>query len=103
MIRHSDSIRADSLTLLSPTPNTTYRITSDIDAAAQQLSVEAASGQALSKVTIYVDGKPLQEFTGGPYQTWWQLAEGEHHFWVEGTTATGATVKSEEVTITVLP
>lgn len=99
----TDGIAANTLTLISPTPNTTYRIAGDIDTAAQQLSVEAISGGGFSKVTIYVDGAPVQSFAAAPYQAWWPLAAGEHRFWAEGTKAGGGTVKSEEVTITVLP
>jgi hypothetical protein len=63
--------------------------------------VEAAGG-SLSQVTIYVDGSALQTFTAPPYQTWWQLAAGEHHFWAEGVGANGEVVTSEEVRITVI-
>ena len=99
----TESVRANSLVLISPTPNTTYHITGDLSQSAQQLSVEAVAGQSFSKVTIYLDGNPLQEFAGPPYQTWWPLAASAHRFWAEGTTATGETVRSDEVAITVLP
>ena len=58
----TESVRANSLVLISPTPNTTYHITGDLSQSAQQLSVEAVAGQSFSKVTIYLDGNPLQEF-----------------------------------------
>ncbi len=41
--------RADSLALISPLPNTTYRITADFNQSAQQLSVEAVAGQGFSR------------------------------------------------------
>ncbi len=100
--QRSDATAANSLMLVSPTPNTTYHITNEIDAAAQQLSVEALAGQVFSKVTVYVDGSPLQSFTGSPYQAWWPLAAGTHQFWAEAATAGGQTVKSDVVTITVV-
>lgn len=99
----TESIHTNPLVLISPTPNTTYRMTSEIEAAAQQLSVEAVAGQSFSKVTLYIDGTPLQSFASGPYQGWWQLAAGTHRFWAEGLTLGGEVVKSDEVTITVLP
>jgi penicillin-binding protein 1C len=99
----SESIRANGLALISPTPNTIYHITKDLNQSAQQLSVEAVAGQVFSRVTIYVDGTPLQEFGTAPYQTWWPLTAGAHRFWVEGTATSGETVKSDEVAITVLP
>jgi len=88
--------------LISPAPNTTYRITPNLDLASQQISVEAAAGGSFPQVTIYVDGNPLQTFSSPPYQTWWQLTEGEHRFWAEGVNANGEVVKSEVVTINVV-
>jgi len=93
----------NELMLISPTPNTTYHITSDLNLSAQQLSVEAVAGQSFPKVTIYVDGKVLDTFLNTPYQSWWTLSAGVHSFWIEGTSANGETVKSDVVTIKVLP
>ncbi len=94
---------ANGLMLISPTPNTTYRITPDLNLSAQQLSVEAVANQSFSKVTIYADGNPLQTFANPPYQTWWILSAGQHQFWVEGVTTSGETVKSDVTIITVMP
>ncbi len=99
----SAAIEGASLALISPLPNTTYHITSDLNQSAQQLSVEAVAGQGFSKVTIYLDGQPLQSFTASPFQTWWQLSPGSHRFWAQALTAAGQTVKSDAVNITVLP
>ena len=98
----TDSLGSNSLMLISPTPNTTYRIATGLDAAAQQLSVEAVASRPFTKVTLYVDGVPLQSFTGAPYQAWWQLAVGQHGFYAEGITSSGETVKTDEVAITVV-
>jgi hypothetical protein len=92
----------NELKLISPSPNTTYRITPNLDPAAQQLSVEALAGQGFSRVTLRVDGVALASFSAPPYQTWWKLSEGVHHFWVEGINARGDLVKTDEVTITVV-
>jgi len=100
--QNTESIQANSLTLISPTPNTTYRITPDLDLSAQELSVEAVAGQSFSKVTIYVDGNILAALSNPPYQTWWTLSAGTHDFWAEGTTANGESVTSGHVTINVL-
>ena len=96
------SVQANSLQLIAPTPNTTYRIAADFNQAAQQLPVEAAAGQGVAQVKIYVDGAALAAFTGPPYQTWWTLSAGQHRFWAEGVNANGEAVRSEVVTITVL-
>ncbi|HUH96080.1 MAG TPA: hypothetical protein VLZ89_01900, partial [Anaerolineales bacterium] len=93
----------DDLMLVSPAPNTTYRITPDLNLSAQQLSVEALGGGTFSTMTIYADGKALAVFSNPPYQAWWRLSAGAHSFWAEGTTPSGASVQSERVLITVLP
>jgi membrane carboxypeptidase/penicillin-binding protein PbpC len=97
------SVQADSLALISPAPNTTYRIAADFDPAAQQLSVEAVAGQGVTQVRIYADGRLLTPTGGLPYQAWWTLSAGQHRFWVSGVGANGETVTSEVVTIVVLP
>ena len=90
------------LTLITPRPNTIYRLTGDINQAAQQLAVEAAAGQGIVTVRILVDGRNLlASFSGPPYKTWWPLTVGSHSFRVEGVTATGETVSSPGVEITV--
>ena len=98
---NNNSVQANSLALTSPAPNTTYRITPNLDLSAQQLLVEAAASQSFSKVTIYVDGDPLQTFSAPPYQRWWTLSAGRHQFWAEGVTSNGETIKSDTVTVTV--
>ncbi len=92
---------ANGLMLVSPTPNTTYRITPDLNLSAQQLSVEAAANQGFAKIRIFMDGNVLATFSKPPYQTWWTLSAGNHSFWAEGTDANGNVLKSEVVTITV--
>ena len=99
--QNTDSNQANSLALISPTPNTTYRITPNLDLSAQQLSVEATASQSFSKIIIYVDGKVLATFSNPPYQAWWTLSAGEHQFWAEGVTSNGEAIKSDIVTVTV--
>ena len=90
------------LTLISPTDNTTYRITPDLDLSAQQLALSALTEADLAQVTFFVDGSALGTLSAPPYQTWWMLSIGEHRFWAEGVTANGQTVKSNVVMITVV-
>ncbi len=93
---------ASGLALVSPRPNTTYRITGDINQSAQQLAVEAAAGQGFVKVNIWVDDVLLATFSGPPYKAWWPLALGQHSFRVEGVTSTGETVTGPSVEISVV-
>lgn len=96
------SRQENQLVLLSPRPNTAYRIDPNFDPASQQIQIEVAAGQGISQVTIWVDGNLLATFSSPPYQTWWTLSAGEHRFWAEGVDANGQRVKSEIVTITVV-
>ena len=90
------------LALLSPTPNTTYRIDPNFDASAQQLEIKAVVGQGISQVTIWVDGSLFTSLSSVPYQAWWSLSVGEHEFWAQGLNADGELIKSEVVTIKVV-
>ncbi len=96
------SQQENPLVLLSPRPNTTYRIDPNFDPSAQQLQIEVAVGQGISQVTIWVDGSLLMTLSSPPYQAWWTLSAGEHRFWAEGVNASGETVKSDVVTIMVV-
>jgi len=92
----------NQLVLLSPHPNTTYRMDSSFNQSAQQIQIEVAVGQSISQVTIWVDGNLLTTLSSPPYQAWWILSAGEHRFWAEGINKNGETVKSEIVAITVV-
>ncbi len=92
----------NELTLTSPTDNTTYRITPNLDLSAQQLEISTLTIPNLAQVTFFVDGSALATLTAPPYQAWWTLTLGEHQFWVEGVTISGATVKSNAVTVIVV-
>ena len=98
----ADSGQLSVISLLSPHPNTTYRLDPNFNHSAQQLLVEAAAGQGVMDVTLWVDGNLLATFDTTPYQTWWPLAVGEHRFWAQGNTATGEAVTSEVIAITVV-
>ncbi|HLF72852.1 MAG TPA: penicillin-binding protein 1C [Anaerolineales bacterium] len=101
-IAENVSQQENQLVLLSPRPNTTYRIDPNFDLSSQQLQIEVAVGGGISQVTIWVDGNLLTTLSSPPYQAWWTLSAGEHRFWAEGVNAVGETVKSDVVTITVI-
>ncbi len=96
------SQQENQLVLLSPLPNTTYRIDPNLDLSMQQIKIEATAGNEFSQVTFYVDGNPLTTVASAPYQAWWTLSAGEHTFWAEGVKSNGESVKSAIVTITVV-
>lgn len=101
-IPHSSEAPAQpQIALISPRPNSAYRIDPAFDPSAQKLLIEAVVGAGISQVTIWVDGVPLATLTESPYQAWWQLSVGEHRFWVTGITVNGETVTSEVIVVTV--
>jgi penicillin-binding protein 1C len=97
----SEATVQPQITLISPRPNTAYRLDPAFDASAQKLLIEAVAGAGVTQVTIWVDGIPLTTLDVSPYQVWWQLSVGEHLFWATGMTVNGETVTSNVVTITV--
>lgn len=100
--QEASSTQAGELVLVSPRPNTTYRITPNLDPSAQQLMLEALAGQGVSQVTFWVDGNLLASVLESPFQVWWPLSAGEHQIWAQGVNASGGTIKSVVVTITVI-
>ena len=89
------------LQIISPAPNTSYQISPNYAIETQQLLIEVAAGAPFSQVNYYVDGVLLTTLYEQPYEYWWQLAEGEHTFWVAGITQEGVLVSSERLMITV--
>ncbi len=87
--------------LISPRPNTTYRLDPAFDPSAQKILIEAIASAGVTEITIWVDGAPLATLNSSPYQAWWQLSAGEHRFWATGVTVNGEMVTSEIVTISV--
>jgi penicillin-binding protein 1C len=98
----TNSQRFDQLVLLSPSPNTTYRLDPNFDISSQQLKIEVAAGQGISQISLWMDGTFFTTISSPPYQAWWTLSAGEHHFWAQGVNAIGETVKSDVVMITVI-
>ena len=96
------SSSAAPITLISPRPNTTYRLVDTFDQNAQQLPVEAIVGQGMRDVTFWVDGRQLASFSASPYRAWWPLSLGEHRFHVEAVNGDGVRYSSQTVTITVV-
>ena len=96
------SVRQNQLALLSPPPNTTYRIDPNFEASAQQLQIEVAAGQGISQIEIWMDGSILTTLSSSPYQTWWSLSAGEHRIWAQAVNSNGEMLKSDVITITVI-
>jgi membrane carboxypeptidase/penicillin-binding protein PbpC len=97
-----DDTAVSSLQLVSPDPNTKYRLTTAVPAAAQKLPVEVVSTASLREITLWLDDAPLSTLTNSPYRFWWPLSAGVHTLWAEGVDERGTAVQSEPITFEVL-
>lgn len=89
------------LTLISPDPGDTYRISDQVALSVQQIPVEVLAGQGITQISLWVDGRQLKIFDAPPYRLWWALAAGAHEFQARGVNVDGQTVTSGSVQITV--
>jgi hypothetical protein len=87
--------------MISPEPDSNYRISDKLALSDQQLPIETAAGQGVSGISLWVDGRQLGICDSAPYLLWWQLSAGAHQFWAQGVSADGGKVKSEVIEITV--
>jgi len=95
------ALQAGDLVLISPEPDSTYRISDKLALSDQQLPIETSAGQGVTGISLWVDGRQLGSCASAPYLLWWQLSAGTHQFWAQGLSADGETVKSKVVQITV--
>jgi membrane carboxypeptidase/penicillin-binding protein PbpC len=95
------ALQPGELVMISPEPDSSYRISDKLALSDQQLPVETAAGQGVTGISLWVDGRQLGSPASAPYLLWWQLSAGTHQFWAQGLSADGAAVKSNVVQITV--
>jgi penicillin-binding protein 1C len=95
------ALQSGELVMISPEPDSTYRISDKLALSDQQLPIEAAAGQGVTGITLWVDDRQLGSCASGPYLLWWQLSAGTHQFWAQGVSADGQTVKTNIIQISV--
>lgn len=91
----------DGLRLISPDPNTIYRISPTMPLDAQKLRFETIGGANFSQITLWLDNEPLATLTEPPFETWWPLTPGQHTAWAEGRDSSGAQTTSPAITFEV--
>ncbi len=92
------------LVITAPTPNSAYAIHPGVPAERQRLPVRGyASGGVWQSLRLLVDGEVIaQAENATAVESWWQLAPGPHHFWLEGEqSAGGPTERTEVISIVV--
>jgi len=65
-----------------------------------QINIKATDNAKLEKITLYIDGKKIKEYTSGPYKYTWdssEASEGAHMITVEAVDKTG-NVRTKSVT-----
>ena len=73
---------AGGLRLISPDPNSEYRIVADIPRQFQQLEVVVLYASELGRagLSLWVDGERYHTWANPPYRTFWTLSPGVHEF-----------------------
>ena len=89
------------LRLISPDPNTKYRLTTAVPNSAQQLPVRVVGGAGLGEISIWLDDTLLGTMSGPPYLIWWGLTPGIHTMWAESEDLNGKVIVSEQITFEV--
>jgi len=92
------------LTVVSPAPNTTFALSSQLPAEFQRVEVmaQARTTTPLQQVTLVIDDQPLATLSRPPYRALWQLEAGSHQVRAVGVDAGGHDVESGAVQFTVL-
>lgn len=97
------NLQPATLTLISPDPNSIFRLSAGMPAELQQVRLAARPvGAALpSEVTFLVNGQPVGRSTRLPFETWWTLQPGAHFVTALALDADGQQVSSEGIWIEV--
>jgi penicillin-binding protein 1C len=85
------------LVMVRPDPGSIYHLSPNLPLSAQQIEVSArpASEVNIAELTLFVDGRPLQNFRLPPYRAFWTLEPGEHSFVARGRAVDGQRLESE--------
>jgi 1A family penicillin-binding protein len=99
----NDDPQPASLTLISPDPNSVFRLSAGMPAGLQQVRLAARALGALlpSQVIFLVDDQPVGQATRLPFETWWTLQPGPHYVTAVAVDADGQSLASEGIWIEV--
>lgn len=97
------NLQPATLVLISPDPNSVFRLSAGMPAGLQQVRLAARPlGAALpAEVTFLVNGQPAGRATRLPFETWWTLQPGAHYVTAVATGADGQQITSEGIWIEV--
>jgi membrane peptidoglycan carboxypeptidase len=92
-----------TLALISPDPNSVFRLSAGMPGELQQVRLAARPlGAALpAEVTFLVNGQAAGRATRLPFEAWWTLEPGAHHITAVALDADGQRISSEGIWIEV--
>jgi 1A family penicillin-binding protein len=94
-----------TIRLTRPDNGVVYRLTPQTPIETQRIPVQAivGDGARFTRLTLFVDGHVIGEFTTSPARTFWQLQPGAHTFTAQISDEQGQVIESAPVQITVTP
>jgi len=94
---------SSGLALISPDPNSVFRLSAGMPDALQQVRLAARplGANVPNEVTFLVDGQPVGRSTRLPFETWWTLQPGAHHISAVALGANGESLTSDGLWIEV--
>ena len=92
-----------AIRITRPDNGVIYRLTPQTPIETQRIPVQAIAGDGVrfTRLTLFVDGRIIGEFTTSPARTFWQLQPGAHVITAQISDAQGQLVNSAPVLITV--
>ncbi len=97
------NVQPAALVLISPDPNSVFRLATGMPGDLQQVRLAARPlGAALPhEVTFLIDGQPVGQATRLPFETWWNLQPGAHYITAVATAGDGQQTTSDGLWIEV--
>ncbi len=103
-IRNPQSVESQTpVRVTRPDNGTIYHMTPQTPIETQRIPVQAivADGVRLARLTLFVDGQSIGEFTTSPARTWWMLQPGTHTIMARAVDDQAKTYESTAVRIVV--
>lgn len=91
-----------ALYLLSPQPDSRYRLSLAAPADSQSLLFQVAGDNSLATITIWIDAKPVAIRTAPDFEFFWPLQPGRHEAWVIGQLIDGRELTTDKVAFEVI-
>jgi 1A family penicillin-binding protein len=88
--------------IIAPGNGSQYRLNSTVDPNAQRLLIQVATSLDLEEINLWLNGSLLKILVDPPWQFWWPLESGEHTLRASGSTTSGDSLQTQEISFSVL-